>query len=204
MEFPYSQTMYSRPQLLSASDGNLALAFPETGEVKTYSPDGVFLKSITVNAGERLPVTKEDREAFYNKLQEQIKELKIKRDNAEESKKADLTDIIEKITASSSQALDPARYPEKLPTMSKCMFDSDYNLLVFAFTKEKDQNRFFVYTYNSTGQKVAESTFISDKYDLNFGNSKFLFYKGNVIALQTLKDANSDVPIRLIRFNLKN
>ena len=204
MEFPYSKAMFSQPQLLTNSEGNLILAFPETGEVKTYSADGILVKSISVSAGERLPVTKEDREAFYKKLQNQIKEMEEKRDKAKESEKAYYNDVVEKLTANSAKALDPEMYPEKLPTMSNCVFDSDNNLLVFAFTKEKNQNRFFVYTYNSAGQKVAESSFVSDKYNLNFGSSKFRFYKGSVIAVQTLKDEKAEVPVRLVKFNLKN
>lgn len=84
------------------------------------------------------------------------------------------------------------------------MFDSDNNLLAFAFTKGKGENQFWVYTYSPSGQKIAESSFVSDKYNLDFSKSKFVFFEGNVIAVQRLEDQKSEVPIRLVRFNLKN
>lgn len=204
MSLPFTHSMYTRPQLLTTSEGNLALAFPETGEVKIYSPEGGLMKSFTVNAGERLSVTKEDREAFYKKLQDQIKAMEAARDKANGQEKERLNENIEQVKAQIDKALDPAMYPEKLPTLSEIMFDSDNNILVFAFTKEKNQNHFFVYTYNPSGQKIAESTFVSDKYDLNFGSSKFKFYNGKIIAVQNLKDESADVQTRLVRFNLKN
>ena len=202
--FPFTNLMSNRPRLLTGPDGNLAMIFPETGEVKIYTPEGSLVKSFTVSAGERLSVTKEDREAFYKSLQDQIKVMEAARYKANEQGKERLNENIEQMKAQIDKALDPAMYPEKLPTLSEIMFDSDNNILVFAFTKEKYQNLFSVYTYNPSGKKIAESTFVSDKYDLNFGSSKFKFYKGNIIAVQNLKDEKAEVPIRLVRFNLKN
>ena len=204
MALPYTHSMYTRPRLLTAPDGNLAMIFPETGEVKIYTPEGNLVKSFTVSAGERLSVTKEDREEFYQKIQNQIKAMEVAREKADEQGKVRLNESIEQFKSQVDKALDPALYPEKLPSLSESMFDSDHNLLVFAFTKEKDQNRFSVFTYNTAGQRIAESTFVSDKYDLNFGSSKFRFFQGNVIAVQTPKDTNADVPLRLVRFKLKN
>ncbi|MBV2247915.1 MAG: hypothetical protein KUL83_12165, partial [Lentimicrobium sp.] len=98
--------------------------------------------------------------------------------------------------------LDPAYYPEKLPSVSQAMFDSDNNLLVFAFTKESNANEFAFYSYDNLGNKIGRSTFKTDNYDLNFSDSKFIFYKGDVIGVQTLKDENSKIPVRLVRFRL--
>jgi hypothetical protein len=151
-----------------------------------------------------LSVTKEDREEFHKKIQERIQAMEVARSKADLHVKARLDEDIRQLKAQIDKALDPALYPEKLPTLSEIMFDSDNNLLAFAFTKEKDQNRFTVYTYNPTGQKIAESTFKSDKYDLNVGTSKFRFFKGNIIAVQMLKDKNATIPLRLVRFKLKN
>jgi hypothetical protein len=201
---PFTHSMYTRPKLLTTSDGNLSMTFPETGEVKIYTPEGSLVKTFTVSAGERLSVTKEDREEFYKKIQERIQAMEAARSNADEQGKARLDEDIRQLKAQIDKALDPALYPEKLPTLSEIMFDSDNNMLVFAFTKEKDQNQFAIYTYNPSGQKIAESTFVSDKYDLNVGNSKFRFFKGNIIAVQMLKDKTAANPLRLVRFKLKN
>lgn len=204
LSLPYTHSGFTRPQLLTTREGNLAMAFPETGEVKIYSPDGELIKSFTVSAGERLSVTQQDREGYYKRALEHIKAMEAAKEKADEKQKANLEESITQWNEQVQKCLNPALYPEKLPTFSQIMFDSDSNLLVFSFTKEKDQNKFSVFTYNPEGQKIAESTFVSDKYDLNFGSSKFQFYKGNVIAVQTLKDEKAEIPVRLVRFMLKN
>lgn len=201
---PFSHPSYTWPKLLVTPDGNLALVFPGTGEVKIYSPEGKLLKSYLVNTGERLSITKEEREEYYNKALEQIKSMEKALLTAKGNQKENMQQTIVQFKQQVDKYLDPAYYPEKLPEISQAMFDSDNNLLVFAFTKESGENKFMFYSYNEMGNKVGQSSFESDAYNLNFSNSKFVFYKGDVIGVQTLKDEKSKFPIRLVRFKLKN
>lgn len=204
LSLPYTHSGFTRPQLLTTKEGNLAMAFRETGEVKIYSPNGELIKSFTVSAGERLAVTQQDREEYYKKAVEQIKAMEAAKEKADEKQKVKMEESITQQKEQIKKYLDPSLYPEKLPTLSQVMFDSDNNLLVYSFTKDKGENQFWVYTYSPEGQKIAESSFASDKYNLNFSSSKFQFFKGNIIAVQTLVDQKAEVPIRLVRLNLKN
>jgi hypothetical protein len=193
-----------RPKLLASSDGNLLVIFPENGEIRTYSPEGKLLKTFVANTGERLTITQKEREEFYQTAQENIKNMENKLATTKGQAKEDLEKTITEFRQEIKKYLDPAYYPEKLPAISQAMFDSDNNLLLFAFTRERDENRFIVYTFNPEGEKVCESSFVSDKYNLNFSNSRFLFYKGNIIGFQESKDIKLDIPFRLVRFKLTN
>lgn len=199
---PFSHPSYTQPKLLSTPDGNLALVFPETGEIKVYSPEGKLLKAIVLAKGERLTITQKEREAYYDKAQEYVKKMEKELATAKGTKRENLEQTISQFKQQVEKYLDPAYYPEKLPSVSQAMFDSDNNLLVFAFTKESNANEFAFYSYDNLGNKIGQSTFKTDNYDLNFSDSKFIFYKGDVIGVQTLKDENSKIPVRLVRFRL--
>jgi len=201
---PYTHSGYTRPKLLATPDGNLAIVFPESGEILIYSPEGNKLRTFSVTAGPRLSITEQDREEYYKKALEGIKSMEQAKEKADEKQKSYLEQTIAQTKEQVKKYLDSSLYPEKLPTLSQVMFDSDNNLLVYSFTKDKGENQFWVYTYSPEGQKIAESSFVSDKCNLNFSSSKFQFFKGNVIAVQTLVDQKSEVPIRLVKFNLKN
>ena len=201
---PFSHPSYTQPRLLTTPDGNLAIIFPATGEMKIFSPEGKLLKSFTVSTGERLTITQEEREAYYNKALEQLKSMETKALTVKGQQKEKVDLMITQFKQQIDKYLDPAYYPEKLPEISQAMFDSDDNLLVFAFTKESTENKFVFYSYDNLGNKAGQSSFKSDIYNLDFSNSKFVFFEGNIIAIQTLKDENSKIPIRLVRFKLKN
>jgi hypothetical protein len=201
---PFSHPSFTRPKLLATPDGNLAIVFPVTGEIKIYSPEGHLLKSFMVSTGERLTITQEEREDYYNKAMEQLKAMEMKALSVKGQQKEKVELMITQFRQQIDKYLDPAFYPEKLPEISQAMFDSDDNLLVFAFTKESTENKFVFYSYDNLGNKAGQSSFKSDIYNLDFSNSKFVFFEGNIIAIQTLKDENSKIPIRLVRFKLKN
>lgn len=201
---PFSHPSFTLPKLLATPDGNLALVFPASGEIKIYSPEGKLLKSFTVSTGERLTITQEEREAYYNKALEYVKSMEKELLTAKGQQKENLELTISQFKQQIDKYLDPAYYPEELPEISQAMFDSDGNLLVFAFTKESTENKFVFYSYDDLGNKIGQSSFESDTYNLNFSKSKFVFFEGDVIAVQTLAADSSKIPIRLVRFKLKN
>lgn len=201
---PFTHPSYTRPKLLTSPDGNLVVVFPESGEVKTYSPEGKLLKSFIAGTGERMAITQKDREEFYQKALEKIKCMEKEMASAKGLQKENLEQTIIQFRQQINKYLDPASYPEKLPEISQAMFDSDNNLLIFAFTRESNENRFMVYSFNNNGNKVCESSFVSGGYNLNFSNSRFQFYKGFVIGLQSFSDDNPEIPFKLVRFKLSN
>ena len=201
---PFSHPSYTQPRLLATPDGNLALVFPTNGEIKIYSPEGKLLKSFMVSTGERLTITQEEREAYYDKALEYVKSMEKELETAKGQQKENLELAINQFKQQVNKYLDPAYYPEELPEISQAMFDSDDNLLVFAFTKESTENKFVFYSYDNLGNKVGQSSFESDTYELNFSDSKFVFFNGDIIGIQTIKDKNTKIPIKLVKFKLKN
>lgn len=143
-----------------------------------------------------------ERIDYYNKALEYVKIMEKELSTAKGTKRENLEQTISQFKQQIGKYLDPAYYPEKLPEISQAMFDSDNNLLVFAFTKESGENKFMFYSYNNLGEKIGSSSFESDKYNLNLSNSKFVFFKGDVIGVQMLKYENSKIPVRLVRFGL--
>lgn len=202
---PAEQQVYVRPRIMADKEGNLVIVLPGNGEVKTFSPEGKLLKSFTLDTGERMRITQQDREDYSNRLKESA--------SFSEKKMNETTDpfIKEKYRRTAEQTrelavkyLDAEQYPGYLPALSQAMLDSDGNLLIFLFTSEKDQNRFNVYAYDKDGSKICESSFFSPDYNLDFSSTKFIFHDGAVIGVQFLKDRDSQVPLRLVRYKLKN
>jgi hypothetical protein len=202
---PVEQQVYVRPRIMSDKEGNLVMVLPGSAEVKTFSPDGKLLKSYTLDTGERMKITQQDREDYSKAM--------VERAVASEKSVLTTTDSLmkEKYRKSAIQMrdlaaryLDPALYPGHLPALSQALLDSDGNLLIFLFTSEKDQNRFNVYAYDKEGSKICESSFISPDYKLDFSSTKFVFHDGGIIGVQFLKERDPQVPLRLVRFKLKN
>ena len=204
MSLPFTHPSYTNPKLICTPNGDLALIFPEKGEIKVFSPSGKLLKSYSVEVGEPLKLTEKERTGYYNKFMEYIKTLEKESETANDSRRKQLEETISQLKQQAHKYLDPDFYPEKLPEISQALFDTDGNLLVFVFTKEKGDNKFIAYTFDNSGSKICQSSFESTEYDLNFSKSKFVFHNGKIIGLQTLKKENTDVPVRLVRFNLSN
>ena len=204
MSMPFTHPTYSDPKLLTTPEGDLALIFPETGEIKQYSPSGKLIKSFSVKLGERLQVNEKEREEYYNKSLEYIKSLEKELGTAKDDQKKQLEETIPQLKQQVHKYLDPAFYPEKLPEISQAMFDTDGNLLIFAFTKEKGDNKFVAYTFDNSGSKICQSSFESEEYNLNFSKSKFAFFNDKIIGVQNLKNENAGIPLKLVRFNLTN
>jgi len=202
---PAEQQVYVRPRIMSDRDGNLVIVLPGNGEVKTYSPDGRLLKSYKLDTGERMRITQQDREDYSNKTKERAAALeKTINETTDPARKERYIGFAEQMKELAAKYLDAEQYPGYLPALSQAMFDSDGNLLIFLFTSEKDQNLFNVYAYDKDGCKIGESSFSSSEYDLDFSSTKFIFHAGSIIGVQFLKERDSQVPLRLVRFKLKN
>lgn len=202
---PTEQQVYVRPRIMADKDGNLVIVLPGSGDVKVFSPDGNMLKSYKLDTGERMQITKQDREDYSNQMKERATASeKAINETTDEVMKEKYRRSAEQMRDLAERYLDPAQYPGHLPALSQAMLDSDGNLLIFLFTSEKDQNRFNVYAYDRDGGKIGESSFVSPDYNLDFSSTKFIFHDGAVTGVQFLKERDSQVPLRLVRFKLKN
>ena len=202
---PAEQQVYVRPRIMSDRDGNLVIVLPGNGDVKTYSPDGRLLKSYKLDTGERMKITQQDREDYSKRFRESASfSEKRANETTDQAMKERYLRTAEQTRELAAKYLDAEKYPGYLPALSQAMLDSDGNLLIFLFTSEKDQNLFNVYAYDKDGGKIGESSFFSPDYNLDFSSTKFIFHAGSIIGVQFLREPDSQVPLRLVRFKLKN
>lgn len=198
------QLVYRRPRIMNDKEGNLVMVLPGNGEVKVFSPAGEMTRSYKLETGELMRISDEDRQEYYDERMEALKRTeKRMKEEKDERMKERYRKSIEQMKEYLEYYLDPELNPGYLPALSQAMIDSDNNLLGFRFTSDEGQNKFFVYTFDNRGQKICESSFISEEYDLDFSSSKFVFHRGEVIAVQFLKDKERPVPLRLTKFRLK-
>jgi len=198
------QLVFRRPRIMNDKDGNLVMVLPGNGEVKVFSPAGKVIRSYKLETGELMRITDEDRQEYYEKGMEALKKTEKAMQEEKDAKlKERSRRFIEQKKEYLEDYLDPELNPGYLPALSQAMIDSDNNLLGFRFTSEEGENKFYVYTFDKMGQKICESSFLSEEYDLDFSSTRFIFHSGDVVAIQFLKDEDSPVPLRLVRFTLK-
>lgn len=198
------QLVYRRPRIMNDKEGNLVMVLPGNGEVKIFSPAGGMISSYKLETGDLMRITDEDRQEYYDERMEALKRTeKRMKEEKNENLKEKYRRSIEQMKEYLEFYLNPELNPGYLPALSQAMIDSDNNLLGFRFTSDEGENKFFVYTFNSQGKKICESSFITEEYDLDFSSSKFVFHRGDVIAVQFLKNENAPVPLRLTRFIIK-
>jgi hypothetical protein len=118
---------------------------------------------------------------------------------SEEESKAATEQIVREMEADLAKISKPI----PIPTFSTVIRDSDDNLLFFEFPKEENTNQFNVWVYKEGGSFECKSSFVNNEYDLNINSSKMVFHDGYIYALQHRKNITG-VPLRLVRFSLKN
>jgi hypothetical protein len=197
---PFSHPSYYRVRFATNSAGNLVAAYPSTGEIAIFDNTGKKLRQFKADMKPEL-ITREDREEYYQNAAKEMKRLE-----EDVTKKTKDKDYWNNYVAQYKQQLekfrDPANYPANLPYFSEMMVDSENNILLFRFTREEGSNKFDVYTYNSTGFKIATTSFITDKYDLKINPAVFRFHNGSIYSILKVKNAVGN-PLRLVKFDLK-
>lgn len=197
---PFSHPSYYRVRFATNSAGNLVAAYPSTGEIAIFDNTGKKLRQFKTDMKPEL-ITKEDREEYYQNAAKEMKRLE-----EDVTKRTKDKEYWNSYVAQYKQQLekyrDPANYPANLPYFSEMIVDSENNILLFRFTREEGSNKFDVYTYNSTGSKIATTSFITDKYDLKINSAVFRFHNGSIYSILKVKNAVGN-PLRLVKFDLK-
>lgn len=197
---PFSHPSYYRVQFATNTAGNLVAAYPATGEIAVFDNTGKKLKQFKADLKPEV-ITKEDREEYYQNAAKDMKKLEV--DVAKRTKdKQYWNNYVAQYKQQLEKFRDPANYPANLPYFSEMMVDSENNILLFRFTREEGSNKFDVYTYNSTGSKIATTSFITDKYDLKINPAVFRFHNGSIYSILKVKNAVGN-PLRLVKFDLK-
>lgn len=194
---PYSDPFTSREKLGTDSKGNLIVGYPVTGKIAIYSSEGIKIKEFQVDMPHPA-ISKEEMEGFYQNMEKQLLEASKKINADDEYRKQ----YIAQYRSQLEKYRNPANYPANYPYFAELIVDSDDNILLLRFTKEKGSNKFDVFTYNNNGNKIGTTSFLSDDYTLNFNPNVFKFHKGQIIAYQEMKNKQGN-NMRLVKFNLK-
>ncbi|MDR1369160.1 MAG: hypothetical protein LBJ72_03380 [Dysgonamonadaceae bacterium] len=193
----YSKKYYD-PMIERNKKGELIVAFSESGEIAQYSPTGTLLRKFKSDV-EPLSVSVEELKSNIERAKQQMeKEMDDDKLKPEEKEK-----MIKEYVSRANSRIESGMYQETMPCFSSFIVDSDDNLLLFEFSREKD-NQFRVHTLDQQGKSVATSSFQSDHYSLSFIPGKFTFFNGCIYAVGMVKEGGGEVPLRLVKFEIKN
>ncbi len=189
------------PPKIAYVNNNLVIALPTTGEILVYDTQGNLVSKDKVDWAVNYISVKEQKE-IQQKAIDKYKSIKNPQFadwvSPEENKQA-----LEQIIKEMEEDLGNITEPIPIPVISTIIKDSDGNLLFFEIPKEENANKFNVWVYENNGKFVCQSSFVCDDYNLVINPSKMVFHDGYIYSLQVLKKANG-VPLRLVRFSLKN
>jgi hypothetical protein len=91
-----------------------------------------------------------------------------------------------------------------MPYYYNILVDSDGNILVFRFVDEDVDHKFSVYSYNSNGNRIADTNLELEGYKLglHYRFEEIAFFNGKIIGLLNSSE-NLNEPMRLLKFDIK-
>jgi N-acetylneuraminic acid mutarotase len=153
--------------------GDLIVGYPEDRKIHIFSPDGKEIGLIELDYS-AIPITQTEKDDHYNELIAFNSERKMEI-NADELKVIKSNEY----------------FPEHWPYYYDIKVDTDDNILVFKYTKGKDQT-FRVYrVYSKEVNFICETTIDSAGYQgPNIGRMKF--FKGDLYGLLSQKNGTKE------------
>lgn len=197
-----TQSLRPRPIITITKNNEILLCIPPTGELIFFDLNGRKLRTSKVT-WVNSKTSLEERQEEYESRREQFKNFENDSDNIKRLGKEGAEKISKFLIEQVEKEKDLFSIPKDLPYFSTIIQDSDNNILFFEYPKEEGANKFNVFTYNSEGKFVCQSSFICDDYNLVINPKKLVFFNGYLYGLQELKNVEG-VPIRLVRFKLEN
>lgn len=192
-------TNLSHPPQIASVGNNLIVTIPTTGEIRKYDLNGRFISTQKINWSKGYISAQEQRE-IQEKAIARLRNLKNPVFFAKATEVENLA-ARDYLISEMEKDLRSIKDPIPMPYFAHMIKDSDDNLLFFEFPKEEGANVFNVSVYKSGGEFIAQSSFITEGYDLEIKPSKMVFHNGYVYALVTKQNAQG-IPLRLVRFRL--
>lgn len=189
----------SHPPQIASVGNNLIVTIPTTGEIRKYDLNGRFISTQKINWSKGYISAQEQRE-IQEKAIARWRNLKNPVFFAKATEVENLA-ARDYFISEMEKDLRSIKDPIPMPYFAHMIKDSDDNLLFFEFPKEEGANVFNVWVYKSGGEFIAQSSFITEGYDLEIKPSKMVFHNGYVYALVTKQNAQG-IPLRLVRFRL--
>lgn len=195
---PYYYSSFTKPSLATSKNGTLFIGFSDSGKIDEYSPAGLKLNSFSLGMTP-LAITDNDIdkkiELIRKKFDELLKESNSNPGFSTQEKKETADQVYKQLNSLKDRSL----YASHFPYFSSLIMDSDGNVLVFEFTKDKETNKFKAYAFDASGKEIGSSSFVSNSYDLSFVPSTFSFRNGYIYAV-AIKNNGGKIPLRLVKF----
>lgn len=170
--------------LRSLPNGNLVVAINTSKVIEEYSVVGKLVKSFKLDF--EAPVYPEDlKKEFLSGIEKRIEANKLTKEDV-------------------AAVYKPNFFPKNTPYYYNLLVDSDGNLLVFRFIDEDVDHKFRVYSFDSNGKSLAESTLdvTGYKLSLNYRFDELFFFNGFAYGLLHPKSDKMQ-PLQLVKFKVK-
>ena len=167
-----------RTMIRVTDDDQIIVGKNNTDLVQVYSKvNGKFQESNFRIKTDRIKITQQEKEEYYQNFKEKLAKKGIDTSYAEKAKAKDF-------------------YPDYLPNYYNMIVDNENNSLFFIYTNNMDEDYAFQ-AYSLDGDFLGKSEFKIEGYDLLSKMSSFKFKDGYVYA-RALKQ-NADYPMRIIK-----
>ncbi|BDX38092.1 hypothetical protein CYCD_14470 [Tenuifilaceae bacterium CYCD] len=178
--------MFTKAELMirSLPNGNLIVGINTRKLLEEYSVGGKLVKSFNLDF--EAPAYPEDlKKEFMSGIEKRIEENKFTKEDV-------------------SEVYEPTFFPKNTLYYYNFLVDSDGNLLVFRFIDEDVDHKFRVYSFDSNGKSLAETTLdVSGfKLSLNYRFEDLCFFNGFAYGLLHPKSDKMQ-PLQLVKFKVK-
>jgi len=193
----------SRDELILFPGGGFARTSRISGKLISMDSNGRTITDTKLDI-QRVRISEEDVSENYEKMK---RDLVTHREAILTSKNSDPSQMVLVTINQTLSAIeaykDIENYDPYLPYYSNIIVDDQDNMLVFEFTERdaENDNIFDVVAYNSNGETVARTSFISDEYELNISANTFVISGGYLYAVAKLKNYDG-MPLRLVKFRM--
>ncbi|WP_462281454.1 NHL repeat-containing protein [Salinivirga cyanobacteriivorans] len=189
------------PHIASTTNGNLIIAFPKSGKVEVYSPDGSKINSFKMEI-EPLKITETDRKDYYEAALQKAKVVEKSIKESTHYDKKEQQQLIDGYYRGVEMLKDPGYYPSNLPYFAELLIDDSNNLWVVKYSPKEAAESFQLYSFSEDGEYLGTSKVESENYKIVLNPDQIQFHKGKVIAV-VLDKNDKKIPLRLKKFHLK-
>jgi len=181
-----SSPFFTKTELIMRAlpNGNLIVGINTLNIIETYSAEGKLLKSFNLDFNPPA-YPEESKKEFVARIEKSVAENKFTKEDV-------------------SEVYEPNFFPKNTPYYYNFLVDSDGNLLVFRFIDEDVDHKFRVYSFDSNGKSLAETTLdVSGfKLSLNYRFEDLCFFNGFAYGLLHPKSDKMQ-PLQLVKFKVK-
>lgn len=165
-------------------NGNILIGINTNKTIEIYTPDGKLFNSFDLDFTP-LEYPIEYKKKFIEDVEKSVSQGKFTKEEI-------------------APIYNENFFPKNMPYYYNILVDSDGNILVFRFVDEDVDHKFSVYSFNSNGNRIADTNLEIEGYKLglHYRFEEIVFFKGKIIGLLN-SSVNINEPMSLVKFNIK-